>query len=123
MSRAYDFLKQCRAFFVLTMGDGFPAGRPFGAVMELGDDLYISTGNTKEVYRQLKKNGNMQILAMKEGTRSWLRVTGVAEECTDLQVKETMMDKCPVLEKHYTSASDPKLAVFRIRVRNTEISE
>ena len=123
MSRAYDFMKECRAFFVLTMADGFPAGRPFGAIMELGEDLYISTGNTKAVYRQLKQNGNMQLLAMKEGTRSWIRVTGVAEECCDLSVKETMMERCPVLQKHYTSASDPKLAVFRIHVANTEISE
>lgn len=34
MSKAYEFLKECGAFFVLTVNGDCPAGRPFGAVME-----------------------------------------------------------------------------------------
>lgn len=30
MSKAYDFLKECGAFFVLTVNGDCPAGRPFG---------------------------------------------------------------------------------------------
>lgn len=34
MSKAYEFLKECGAFFVLSINGDYPAGRPFGAVME-----------------------------------------------------------------------------------------
>ena len=34
MSKAYEFLKEYGYFYVLTINDNFPAGRPFGAVME-----------------------------------------------------------------------------------------
>ena len=45
MSKAYDFLKECGSFFVLTINGDYPAGRPFGAVMEVGEDLYLSTND------------------------------------------------------------------------------
>lgn len=41
MSKAYEFLKECGSFFVLTINKDYPAGRPFGAVMEIDDDLYV----------------------------------------------------------------------------------
>lgn len=34
MSKEYDFLKECGYFYVLTINGDYPAGRPFGAVME-----------------------------------------------------------------------------------------
>lgn len=49
MSMTYDFLKECGVFYVLTLNGNFPAGRPFGAVMEHEGDLYISTGDMKDV--------------------------------------------------------------------------
>lgn len=35
MSKAYEFLKECGSFFVLTINNDFPAGRPFGAVRNI----------------------------------------------------------------------------------------
>ena len=29
MSKAYEFLKECGSFFVLTLNGDYPAGRPF----------------------------------------------------------------------------------------------
>ena len=40
MSKVYEFLKECGSFFVLTINGDYPAGRPFGAVMEVGEDIY-----------------------------------------------------------------------------------
>jgi len=34
MSKTYEFLKECGAFYVVTVNDNNPAVRPFGAVME-----------------------------------------------------------------------------------------
>ena len=33
---------------------------------------------------QLRENGNIQILAKKEQTREWLRITGKTTECFDV---------------------------------------
>lgn len=120
MKKAYEFLKECGTFIVLTMNEDFPAGRPFGAVMEMGDDLYISTSNKKDVYKQLKINGNVQLLALKPGTRSWVRITGVSKECESLETKDRMLKECPVLKKHYYAANDPNYNVFKIKVMNVE---
>lgn len=52
MSKEIDFLNECSAFYVLTLNDDYPTDRPFGAIMEFDNDLYISTEDTKNVYKQ-----------------------------------------------------------------------
>lgn len=114
MSQSYEFLKACGTFFVLTTDAGKPEGRPFGAVMECEGTLYISTGAQKDVCRQLRENPAMQIIALKPGTREWLRLSGRARECTDVAIKATMLDACPALKNRYASAEDENFALFAI---------
>ena len=116
MSREEEFIKECGVFFVLTANGDFPVGRPFGAIMEYKDDLYISTAKTKAVYHQLKEHPQMQIIAIKPGTRTWIRIDGIAEESFDLDRKQTMLEKYPNLTKHFPTADVPNFAVFRIKV-------
>ena len=120
MSTAFEFLKECGYFYVLTINGEFPAGRPFGAVMEYNNRLFISTNNKNEVHKQLRHNGNVQIIAKKERTREWLRITGKANECNDIEMKQRMLEECPVLLSHYSSAEDEDYLLFRIEVLNTE---
>lgn len=117
-----SFLRECRVFYVLTINGECPAGRPFGAIMEYENYLYIATTDTKSVYSQLKQNENVQILALKQGTRDWLRVSGVASECYDLDIKQRMLSECPVLSKHYESAKVEHYNVFKIRVISSEFN-
>ncbi len=120
MSKAYDFIKECGCFFVLTINGDFPAGRPFGAIMEKDGELYISTHDGNQVHSQLRMNGNVQIIAKKEQSREWLRVTGKAEECHGVEMKQRMMDECPVLKKRFSSAQSEHFLLFKITVENTE---
>ena len=87
MSKIFDFLRECGYFYVLTINGNFPAGRPFGAVMECGDKLYISTNDGNSAHKQLRDNGNIQIVAKRENSREWIRITGKATECTDEPVQ------------------------------------
>lgn len=114
MSKLYEFLKECKVFYVLTINEGKPAGRPFGAVMEYEGKLYFSTANTKDVYRQLTKNPYIQILALKPGTRDWLRMNGKAVECRDLYIKQKMLEECPVLTKRFASPECEYFALFEV---------
>lgn len=120
MSKAYDFLKDCGFFYVLTVNGDFPAGRPFGAVMEYENDLYISTHDGNKAHEQLRRNGNVQIIAKKENSREWIRITGTADECTSIEMKQRMLDTCPIVSKHFPSADYEHFLLFRITVLETE---
>lgn len=121
MSKILNFIRECGTFFVLTINDDRPAGRPFGAIMEHDGDLFISTADMKAVYAQLKAQPRVQLLALKPGTRQWARVNGVADECGDIAIKQKMLDECPVLTKHFPTPTAPHYAVFRIHVESTEL--
>lgn len=120
MSKAYEFLKECGYFYVLTINGDYPAGRPFGAVMEYEGRLYISTNTGNQAHKQLRENNNIQILAKKESTREWLRLTGKATECVDIDMKRKMLENCPILSKHFSSAEDERYLLFQIEVLRTE---
>lgn len=116
------FLRECGVFYVLTINEECPAGRPFGAIMEYENYLYIATSDTKSVYSQLKQNENVQIIALKQGTRDWLRVSGIASECYDLDIKQRMLNECSVLSKHYESAKAEHYNIFKIKVISSEFN-
>lgn len=73
-SKAYDFLKECGTFFVLTINGDYPAGRPFGAVMEIGDDLFLATNDMNQAHKQIRENSHVQIIAKKPESREWIRI-------------------------------------------------
>ena len=95
MSEAYKFLKECVSFFVLSINGDFPPERPFGAVMQVGDNLYLSTNDLNEAHKQIRLNGNIQIVAKKPDSREWIRITGVTSECNDIdsKLKDSIINK------------------------------
>lgn len=121
MSRAYEFLKECGAFFVLSMNGDYPAGRPFGAVMEVGDDLYLSTNDLNDAHRQMRENGHIQIVAKKEQSRDWIRITGIATECDDKGLKERMVAECPILQQRFAQVGMEHFIMFKVKIENVEI--
>ena len=114
MSKAYDFIKDCECFYVATINNEFPAVRPFGAIMEARDFFYIATHDGNEVHNQLRIDGHIQIIAKKNDTREWLRITGIAEECNDMELKKRFMKECPVLIKHYGEATSEHYLMCKI---------
>lgn len=48
MNKECELIRKCEAFYVLTINNDFPAGRPFGAIMGIDDYLYISKHCRKE---------------------------------------------------------------------------
>ena len=115
MSKSYTFLKECGIFYLLTVDANKPQGRPFGAVMEIDNVLYISTAVGKDVYKQLKENDCVQIIALKNGPREWIRIQGLSEECYEASLKEKMLEECPMLSKRFDSASCSYFALFKIK--------
>lgn len=121
MSKAYEFLKECGSFFVLTINGNYPAGRPFGAVMEIDEDLYLSTNDMNEAHKQMRKNEHIQIVAKKPESREWIRITGVASECDDKDLKERMLEECPILQSRFDAVGIEHFVMFKVKVENVEI--
>ena len=120
MNQIYNFIKECGTFFVLTINNDFPEGRSFGAIMEYNNNLYISTSDTKSVYKQLAEHSKVQIVALKNGTRNWIRVSGIASECVDPTINQRMLNECPVLARRFSSANAPHYNLFQIEIINSE---
>ena len=121
MSKAYEFLKECGSFFVLTINGDYPAGRPFGAVMEVGEDLYLSTNDLNQAHRQLRGNGHVQIIAKRPDSMEWIRITGIAAECRDKALRQKMYEETPILQKHHESAESEHFLMFKVTVENVEM--
>lgn len=122
MSKAYDFLKECGSFFVLTINGDYPAGRPFGAVMEFGDDLYLSTNDMNQAHKQMRENEHIQIIAKKTESREWIRITGLAKECDDKELKDRMFKECPILQQRFDTVGKEHFIMFKVKVENVEIN-
>ncbi|MBQ4047326.1 MAG: pyridoxamine 5'-phosphate oxidase family protein [Clostridia bacterium] len=121
MSKAYDFLKECGSFFVLTVNGNCPAGRPFGAIMEVDEYLYLATNDRNQAHRQMRANEHIQIVAKRPDTRDWIRISGIAAECGDLELKQRMLAECPILAKRFDSVTDEHFLLFRVQVETVEI--
>ena len=121
MTKAYEFLKECGAFFVLTVNGDCPAGRPFGAVMEDGKYLYLSTNDLNEAHKQIRLNGNIQIVAKKPDSREWIRISGVAAECKDQALKDRMLEECPILKQRFGAVGFEHFILLRVAVSDIEI--
>lgn len=122
MSYSYDFLKECQVFYLITINNGKPAGRPFGFIAEYNGELYFTTGKSKEVYRQLKQNSSVQIVALKSGTRDWIRIDANAIKIDNLKIKQKLFEENAILKKHFSSAEDDNFALFKVANKEAYIN-
>ncbi len=116
MKTVYDFIKnECAGVFhLLTVRDGFPVGRPFGAIAYIDETLYITTGPHKAVYRDMVREPKVGLVAIKPGARDWVRLNALAVETQDVSLKAEMLAQCPNLLKYHPTADDPTFSVFAL---------
>lgn len=112
MQEVYEFLKQCNTYYLATTEGTQPHVRPFGTADLFEGRLYIQTGKSKKVYRQMKENQNIEISGMHEGR--WIRLQAQAIEDDRLEPKQHILDAYPSLQKMY-KADDGNTAVFYLK--------
>lgn len=113
MKRVYEFLKTAETYYLATVEGDQPRVRPFGTVNIFENKLYIQTGKSKNVAKQISSNPKVEICAMKGD--EWIRVTGtlVLDERTEAQ--ESMLNNYPSLRAMYTTGPNSNTAVFFFR--------
>ena len=121
MSRFSDFLKECGTCFLLTSTPDGPEGRPCGAVMEREGDLFLAASREMFVCDQMLLDPKVQLVALKPGTRQWMRLRGRATPCPDLFLKEQMLEECPVLKKYFSGIKDENFVLFQIKLKTASL--
>lgn len=105
----------------MTINGDYPAGRPFGAVMEAGEDLYLSTNDMNQAHKQMRTNEHIQIVAKKANSREWIRITGIAAESDDKMLKQKMLEECPVLQQRFGAVGMEHFIMFKVKVEDVEV--
>ncbi|RHA10926.1 NimC/NimA family protein [Megasphaera sp. AM44-1BH] len=111
MKEAIEFLKHCPPFYLATIDGAKPQVRPFGAVCEYEDQLYILTENKKNVYRQMKEYPDAAISGM--WGDKWIRINGRVEEDSRREARQAMLDENKAILGDRYSADDGLMTVFR----------
>ena len=104
MKKVYDFIKKCGTYYLATVDGDQPRVRPFGTILLFEDKLYIQTGKSKDVSKQIQANPKAEICCFGEGT--WLRVAGELVRDERKEVKKAMLDDYPELRGMYSEDDD-----------------
>lgn len=104
MEEVYEFLKKCGVFFIATEDGNQPRVRPFGAVNIFDGKLYIQTGKSKNVSKQMQINPNVEISAFIEG--KWIRLEGKVVRDDRRDAKVSMLEANPELKGMYSADDD-----------------
>ncbi len=104
MKETQEFLKSAGVYYLATIDGDKPRVRPFGTAEIFEDKLYIQTGKSKDVSKQIEKNPNVEICAFKDG--KWIRVSGNLVRDDRVEAKKDMLDKNPNLRGMYNELDD-----------------
>ncbi len=107
-----QFLRDAQTYYLATVEGDQPRVRPFGTVLLYGGRLYIQTGKSKDVSKQLARNPKAELCAFKDGV--WLRIAGELVNDDDRAVKAAMLEQYPQLQAMY-SADDDNTQVLYFR--------
>ena len=109
MDRVVKFLKDAGTYYLATVDGDQARVRPFGTVNVFEGKVYIQTGKSKDVSKQIHANPKVEICAFMNG--EWLRVSGKLIEDDRREARQSMLDAYPQLQAMY-SADDGNTEVF-----------
>ena len=104
MEEVYEFLKKCGTFYIATVDGDKPRVRPFGVVNIFEGKLYIQTGKSKNVSKQIQINPNVEITSFLDG--KWIRLEGKLVRDDRREAKADLLDANPMLKGMYSADDD-----------------
>lgn len=112
MERVCQFLKEAGVYYLATVEGDQPRVRPFGTAHIFEGKLYIQTGKTKPVSKQLAENPKAEISAFKDGV--WVRIACELVEDDRVEAKKSMLDEYTNLRAMYDE-NDPNTQVLYLK--------
>jgi uncharacterized pyridoxamine 5'-phosphate oxidase family protein len=99
MNEVYEFLKKVKTYYIATVDGDQPRVRAFGTIDLFEDKLYIQTGKSKDVSKQIVKNPKVEICAFDGG--QWLRVAATLVDDPRIEAQQHLLDDYPELAGMY----------------------
>ena len=112
MERVCRFLKEAGVYYLATVEGDQPRVRPFGTAHIFEGKLYIQTGKSKPVSKQLAENPTAEISAFKDGV--WVRIACELVEDDRVEAKKSMLDEYTNLRAMYDE-NDPNTQVLYLK--------
>ena len=112
LEKVCAFLEKAQTYYLATVENDQPRVRPFGTALIYDGKLYIQTGKSKDVSKQIAANPKVELCAFEGG--KWLRVSGELVNDDSRDAKAAMLDKHPSLKSMY-SADDDNTQVLYFR--------
>ena len=99
MEEVLNFLRDCGTYYLATVEWDQPRVRPFGTINVFEGKLYIQTGKSKKVSKQIQANPKVEI----SGTLDWrwIRVSWELVRDERVEAKKSMLDRYPELRGMY----------------------
>ncbi len=110
--KVYYYLNDAGTYYIATMDGNKPRVRPFGTLLLDNEKLYIQTGPSKDVAKQIDANPFVEICACMGDT--WLRVSTELVKDDNHDVKVKMLNKMPSLKAMY-SADDDSMQMYYMK--------
>ncbi len=104
MQEVCEFLKKCGTYYLATVDGDQPRVRPFGTIHIFEDKIYIQTGKSKDVSKQIQKNPKVELCGFAEG--KWVRLAGELVRDDRIEAKKSMLDAYPSLQNMYSAEDD-----------------
>lgn len=122
MNKVVEFLKENPVQYLATVGrDGKAKCRPFMFMCERGGKIWFCTNNTKEVYKDMQANPNVEI-CVSSPTFAWIRISAEATFADDAEVKAACIEN-PIVKSQYGSADNPIFTVFYLKNAHAVIAD
>jgi uncharacterized pyridoxamine 5'-phosphate oxidase family protein len=109
MNTAFEFIKASPVFHIATVDGAKARVRPFGFIMKRNNKLYFCTNKTKDVYKQLRKNPDIEISDM--GNNVWLRIRGRIAFDETREAKAQAFEESANLLRIYPKGADDETFV------------
>lgn len=115
----HEFLKGAQTYYLATVDKDQPRVRPFGTATLFEDKIYVLTGKSKDVSKQLLNNAKFEISTM-DTTGRWIRISGKLIEDNRVEVHEALLNDYPHLKNAYTVGGDNTNALY-MEIENAAI--
>ena len=114
MNDVVKFLHENPVQYLATVGrDGKAKCRPFMFIGELDGKLWFCTNNTKEVYKDMQANPNVEV-TVSSPDYTWLRLRGQAVFENSRAARELCIQN-PIVRSQYHTADNPILVAFWLK--------
>ncbi|MCH3914894.1 MAG: pyridoxamine 5'-phosphate oxidase family protein [Acidaminococcaceae bacterium] len=122
MNEVVKFLNDNPVQYLATVGrDGKAKNRPFMFALMQEGKLWFCTNNTKEVYKDMQQNPNVEV-CVSNPSYAWIRLNGKVVFEENMLIKEACM-KNPIVKNQYKTADNPIFKVFYLADAKATIAD